>query len=194
MNLRQFTAKLCEKCGTYMIQHPTIHGYIKCHSCGYMKMENPIITLENYITSNSLHPELLNDPGYTKEIQDNANRLLDKVNAFLHELNISQAKVNSGWRSPTINTSIPNAAKGSNHLKALAVDLGDANGELRKIVLSKLDIAKKYGIYFEDMRWTPTWLHCQIVVPGSGKRIYIPSTAPAIKSDAWSGTYDSKFN
>lgn len=194
MSLTDYRAKLCEKCGSYMIQHKTLIGYIKCHSCGYQKMENPIITLENYITSTNSHPELLNDPGYTQEIKDNAGKLLDKVNAFLHELGIKEAKVNSGWRSPTINAGIPNAAKSSNHLKALAIDLSDKNGELRKLMLDNLEMAKKYGIYFEDMRWTPTWVHMQIVAPMSGKRIYVPSAAPAIKPDAWSGTYDAKYN
>lgn len=177
-----------------MIPHKSLRGYIKCHSCGYQKMENPIITLEQYITSNGQHPELLTDSGYTQEIKDNAGKLLDKVNAFLHELGISSAIANSGWRSPTINAGIPNAATGSKHLKALAIDLKDKDGELRKIILDNLQIAKNYGLYFEDMRWTPTWLHIQIVPPASGKRIFIPSTAPAIKPDAWSGTYDSQFN
>lgn len=194
MSLTQFRLKLCEKCGTYMIPHKTLHGYIKCHSCGYQKMENPIITLEQYITSNGQHPELLADSGYTQEIRDNAGKLLDRVNAFLHELGILSVVTNSGWRSPTINAGIPNAAKGSKHLKALAIDLRDKDGELRKIILNNLQIAKNYGLYFEDMRWTPTWLHIQIVPPASGKRIFIPSTAPAIKPDAWSGTYDPKFN
>lgn len=177
-----------------MLDNQKVNGYLKCHSCGYMKMVNPIITLEEYITSGDAHPEMLAANDYNKEVQDNANKLLDKVNAFLHDIGIDGVKVNSGWRSPEINAKIPGAAKSSNHLKALAIDLSDKDGNLRKIVLENLEKAQQYGLYFEDMRWTATWLHIQCVPPVSKHRIYVPSTAPATKPDAWSGTYDKKFD
>jgi DNA-directed RNA polymerase subunit M/transcription elongation factor TFIIS len=190
MNLRDFGSQLCDKCGTYMVPHKTISGYVKCHHCGYQKMENPIITLESYLMDR--HITYKNE--YTKEIEQNAKNLLDKINAFLHEIGIKERKVNSGWRPAGINDTTQNAAKGSNHLKALAIDLEDKNGDLRTLVLKNLDKAKQYGIYFEDMRWTKGWIHMQIVPPKSGKRIYIPSTAPALDPNAWSGFYDKKYD
>ena len=32
----------------------------------------------------------------------------------------------------------------------------------------------------EDPQWTPTWVHLQIVPPGSRRRVYIPSSKPAL--------------
>jgi len=72
--------------------------------------------------------------------------------------------------------------------------MDDNSNNSNREIQTKLDIAKKYGIYFEDMRWTKTWLHCQIVAPKSGKRIYIPSNQPAIDPTAWSGIYPSEFD
>jgi len=34
------------------------------------------------------------------------------------------------------------------------------------------------GLWAEDFRWTPTWVHLQRIPPKSGKRIYIPSNSP----------------
>ena len=134
---------------------------------------------------------------YTKEISDNLDRLLGAMN----QVRAAYGKpmtVSSGWRPPSINGSIAGAAKKSNHMLGLAVDISDKDGKLREWVLSNLDLMQKLGIYFEDFRWTPTWVHFQVVSPKSSKRIFIPyadiKKNPMIAPDAWSGAYDSKYD
>jgi len=130
---------------------------------------------------------------YTKEISDNVDKLLEIMNKVRKAYNKPMI-IASGWRPAEINEGTSNAAKSSNHLKGLAVDIKDADGSLWKWVLLNLNLMKDLGIYLEDKRWTPTWVHFQIVPPKSKKRIYIPSTAPAKADDIWNGKYDSKYN
>jgi len=130
---------------------------------------------------------------YTSEISDN----IDKLLVIMNKVRAVYAKpmtVASGWRPPEVNDSTQNAAAGSNHLKGLAVDIKDADGKVMRWVLANMDLMQKLGIYLEDFRWTPTWVHFQIVPPGSGKRIYIPSVKPPISPDKWDGKYDAKYN
>jgi len=130
---------------------------------------------------------------FTQEISDN----LDKLLIILNKLQAAYGKrlpISSGWRPPAVNEATSNAAKKSNHLKGLAVDIADADGDFMRWCLSNLELMKELGVWFEDFRWTPTWTHCQIVPPGSGRRVYVPSTAPAPAPTRWAGTYDQKFD
>lgn len=130
---------------------------------------------------------------YTDEISDNIDNLLIAMNVIRKAYN-KPMTVNSGWRSTESNDKTANAAKKSNHLKGLAIDIKDNNGDLWKWVISNLDLMQKLGIYLEDKRWTPTWVHFQIVSPKSKKRIFIPSTSPARAGTAWDGKYNPKYN
>ena len=130
---------------------------------------------------------------YTEEISNNIDSLLEIINQVRIAYNKPMI-VASGWRPAEINESTSNAAKNSNHIKGLAVDIKDTDGKLWKWVILNLDLMKRLGLYFEDKRWTPTWVHFQIIPPKSSKRIYIPSTAPAKADDIWDGKYDSKYN
>jgi hypothetical protein len=56
-------------------------------------------------------------------------------------------------------------------------------------ILQNIDIVKNLGIYIEDFRWTPTWVHLQIKAPNSKKTIYIPNDKPAPAPDRWDGKY-----
>lgn len=131
---------------------------------------------------------------YTQQISDN----IDKFLSIFNQVRAAYGKpmtVNSGWRPPAINEATSNAAKGSNHLWGLAADIADPDGSLWKWVLFNLDLMQKLGLYMEDKRYTPTWVHFQCVKPGSGHRIYIPSAAPAPAPDIWDGNYDrSKYD
>lgn len=129
---------------------------------------------------------------YTKEISDNLDKLLEVMNKVRSAYG-KPMTVSSGWRPAAINSATSGAAAKSNHMIGLAVDIKD-DGSVRKWVLDNLQLMKDLGLYFEDWRWTPTWCHFQIVPPKSGKRIYVPSTAPAKEPNAWSGKYDSKFD
>lgn len=118
----------------------------------------------------------------TGAIRDNA---LKTVAATRKLLTLAEAEtglvwdtVTSGWRPKSVNDATANAAKGSNHLLALAVDIGDPDRTLAQWCVSNPDKLAECGIWIEDPRFTATWLHAQIVQPKSGKRIYIPSTKP----------------
>ena len=130
---------------------------------------------------------------YTQEISDNIDKMLEMLNV-VRERYAKPMYVSSGWRPPSVNEKLSNAGKKSNHMVGLACDFKDPDGKLRDWVIEHLEWLSGLGFYFEDFRWTPGWVHFQIVPPGSHRRIYIPSTAPARDPNAWSGQYDPKLN
>jgi len=71
-------------------------------------------------------------------------------------------------------------AKDSQHRNGRAVDVYDPHRQLASWCLAHPQELEKRGLHMEDPRWTPTWVHLQDVPPGSGKLVYIPSTAPAL--------------
>lgn len=130
---------------------------------------------------------------YTAEVSQNLDNLL----VILNKIQTAYGKkftVNSGWRPAAVNAGIPGAAVASNHMKGLAADIADADGEVMRWTIENLDLMKSLGVHMEDWRWTPTWTHYQIVPPKSGNRIYIPSTKPAIEPNRWAGKYLGKYN
>ena len=130
---------------------------------------------------------------YTQEISDNINLLLVPMNQIRNSW-AQPMRVNSGWRPAAINAKTPGAASHSKHTEGLAVDISDVSGDLMRWVLANLQMMKDLGIYFEDFRWTPTWVHFQLGAPKSGKRIFIPNAQPPLAPDRWDGIYDSTFN
>jgi len=63
----------------------------------------------------------------------------------------------------------------SKHLFGQACDFVCSDiKDFQKWILANEDLCKKLDIYFEDFSATPTWVHCQIVPPNSGKRFFIP--------------------
>ena len=117
----------------------------------------------------------------TAEVNANAQITVAKVNELLARAGRNDINtVNSGWRPQGVNDATSNAAKSSRHLTAEAVDLPDADRVLAEWCVDNLDILKDIGLWMEDPRWTPSWVHLQIVPPGSGKIVYIPSNKPAL--------------
>lgn len=105
---------------------------------------------------------------YNDTIGDNADKLLLNVNALLNELGIEEAKVSSGWRPPSINGALTNAAKKSAHMIGLAVDiLDDKNQTLGKLVASRPELLKKYNLWLEDLGSTrgqfSNWVHLDLM-------------------------------
>jgi hypothetical protein len=128
----------------------------------------------------------------TPEIDANIANTISKVDAFFMycpDILI----INSGLRDPQSNRAAGGAIN-STHLTGQAIDLSDKDGKIWKFVLDNLDLAQQIGLWFEDKRWTPTWVHIQIVPPKSRRRIYIPNTNPPLNSALFSGKYDSKFD
>lgn len=120
----------------------------------------------------------------TDTIRNNAADLLGKVNLLLSWAKndgIRAEYVASGWRPAAVNDATLGAAHNSKHLTGDAVDLRD-NGvrDLARWCLRNQDALEEIGLWMEDPKWTPTWVHLQRVPPGSRRRVYVPSTAPAL--------------
>jgi len=127
---------------------------------------------------------------FTDVIQGQGAEVVRRVNSILAAyeeasgiplpLNAVGTHVASGWRPAAVNEATSNAASHSKHLSAQACDVYDPNRELARWCVENEDVLKEVGVWCEDFRWTPTWAHFQIVPPGSGKRIYVPSTKPPL--------------
>src|SRR3990167_8931000 len=139
-----------------------------------------MITLRTYwMGRDATHAEELTD-----EINRNARITVDKANELLERAGRSDIdQVASGWRPASVNDATQNAARSSRHLTAEAVDLPDTDRILAGWCVDNLDSLKEIGLWMEDPRWTPTWVHLQVVPPKSGKLVYIPSSAPAKDPD-----------
>lgn len=136
----------------------------------------------------------LTEPYRTPELEATAEAMLAKVDALREEAEgdgvefcvdpdtgteISGAKGGSGaggFRPPNSGTGAPN----STHKTAHAVDVYDPQRRFASWCLAHLDRVREHGLYMEDPRWTPGWVHLQDVPPKSGKLCYVPSTAPAL--------------
>lgn len=127
----------------------------------------------------------------TAGLRTNAAKTVDRVNLLLERAAAegiepaidakSASQVASGWRPRAVNEATSNAAKSSTHIVGLAVDLRDTpDRDLARWCCRNLGELEELGLYMEDPQWTPTWVHLQIVPPHSGRRVYVPSTAPAM--------------
>lgn len=139
-----------------------------------------MITVEAYFMGRDLtHSEEL-----TEEIMANAQRTVERVNDLLRRANRSDIDtVRSGWRPKAVNDSTANAATGSRHLTGHAVDLPDNDRTLATWIADNLDELEAVGLWAEDFRWTPTWVHVQTVPPRSGKLVYVPSSSKPLDPD-----------
>jgi len=120
----------------------------------------------------------------TDEIIFNAGVTVSKANDWLSLAGRSDiTSVNSGWRPQSVNDATSNAAKGSKHLMALAVDLPDADGLLAEWMMDNVESLKECGLWAEHPGWTAGWVHLQTVAAGNPPRpqvrVFIPSSAPA---------------
>lgn len=149
----------------------------------------------NYVDKCSLLMKRAVEADLSQELQQNLATLEQRVNALLADIAYAgPVRVTSGYRPVALNATIANAGANSWHTKCAAVDLADADGKLWAALIANVEVCKKHKIWLEDKRWTPTWVHLQIYPPKSGKRIFVPSSAPAKAPKAWSGQYDKKHD
>lgn len=142
------------------------------------------ITLDDYITASNKYPERAKSPELTQPVKDNAIILLEKVNALLADLGISGPfKVSSGFRPSSVNSATPNAAKRSMHQTGMAIDiLDDKKQKIAKLILSRPDLLKKYGLWLESPehtigKWT-NWCHLDMdstIRKDRPVRVFIPA-------------------
>jgi hypothetical protein len=147
-----------------------------------------MITLGEYwMGRNNTHPADL-----TEEITSNATLLLERVNRLLQLADTEDVGpgidaatgtfVASGWRPPSVNDATSNAAQASRHITGRAIDLRDHSPDraLARWCLRNRAQLEAIGLWMEDPQWTPSWVHLQCVPPGSGRRVYVPSSKPAL--------------
>lgn len=143
-----------------------------------------LIATDYFMGRDLAYPQHLTD-----EIRSNAAELLGRVNLLLSWAVADQVRpasdartgtaVASGWRPPAINEATSNAAAKSRHLTGEAIDLRDTGTrDLARWCLRNIDALEEIGLWMEDPQWTPTWVHLQIVPPGSHRRVYCPSSKP----------------
>jgi hypothetical protein len=147
------------------------------------------------ISAKELNP---NNYPTSDEQSSNLSTLLDKMNQVRQAYG-KPMTVNSGLRSDADQARINPSAPKSKHLLGAACDINDPDGSLWKWVMDNLDLMQQLGLYFEDPRWTHHpdnhgWVHFQILPPASGKRIFVPSSAPAMAPNFWNGQYDHSLD
>lgn len=116
------------------------------------------------------------------EIDANLATLLERMNKVRTAYN-KPMTVTSGLRSKADQIRIYNQ-KGitdlkkiplaSKHLIGAACDISDPKGVLAKWVQENMPLMEEIGLWFEDFKSTPTWVHFQIQPPKSGARIFKP--------------------
>jgi hypothetical protein len=145
-----------------------------------------VITLEQYFMGR----DALFPGECTLAVGSNAERTVERINRALElaaadgvEPGIDVKTGNfvaSGWRPRSINHALErtsNAAAASAHIVAEACDLQERmpGRDLARWALKNLDKLEEIGLWMEDPRWTPDWVHWQTRPPHSGLRVYRPS-------------------
>ena len=117
----------------------------------------------------------------TDEVRKNAPEMVRRANELLNRFytDIPEAAtrtVNSGWRPPSRNRTVPGAAVRSWHMRGAAIDLSDADEELDDWLMSPNgeQALQDIGLWHELPEYTPRWAHVQMFPPGSKRLHFIP--------------------
>lgn len=120
-----------------------------------------LISLDDYITASGKYPARASSPELTEEVLKNAKVLLEKLNAFLNELGVTEVKVSSGFRPSSANAKA-GGAKRSAHMTGEACDLADRDGALDRLIEQNHELLKKYNLWLEAPAKTASWTHLDI--------------------------------
>ena len=101
----------------------------------------------------------------------NLDDLCRKVNALGYQ---PPMRASSCLRSIKDQQRVNPSAMGSSHLYGSAVDIADPKGELKKWLETRWGELVNCGLYMEDPKSTPTWVHLQTYAPKSMNRIFKP--------------------
>lgn len=139
-----------------------------------------MIKLDAWITSSNRYPDRAKSSELTAEVKNNAQDLLDKVNALLKDIGwTEEVSISSGFRPSAINANVKGAAKKSAHMSGLALDIFQAKptNKLGLLIREKQKsdkILEKHGLMMESLEATvgvnSLWVHLDCV-----KRNYRPS-------------------
>lgn len=109
----------------------------------------------------------------SSELLGNLNTIVPRANELLEAFGEYRG-VNSGYRRPADNAQVASPKAKSPHLVCAAVDLEDKDRKLSEFCLNNLDLLEKIGLWMEDVKSTPTWVHVQCYAPRSGHRVFEP--------------------
>jgi len=143
-----------------------------------------MITVQDYLRQHGAgHEDELTD-----DMRLEAQVVVNAANAILDGFGEPRA-LRSGWRPKSVNDRTPNAARSSKHIVCKAVDIADDDGRLKQFVFQTDEdggypVLERYKVWAEYGSATPTWLHIQIVPPGSGRRVFFPNSAWAARAAA----------
>lgn len=101
----------------------------------------------------------------------NLEDLCRKINALGYQ---PPMRASSCLRSLADQKRINPSAMGSSHLYGCAVDIADPKGELKKWLETRYGELVNCGLYMENPKATPTWVHLQTYAPKSMSRIFNP--------------------
>ena len=108
----------------------------------------------------------------TRQMSENMCRLLVAIN-MLRDRYSKPLIVSSGYRPASLNAAA-GGRPGSAHMTCEAIDIADANGELKKWLVANPSTLEDLDLYQEDPTVTTTWVHLQTRKTASGKRIFLP--------------------
>lgn len=143
-----------------------------------------MITLAQYLGPYAEHVDA------SAAVRAAAARMLEKVNR-IHALAEADGHVfptnpatgsrvsgrgNGGFRPQDCEVGSPN----SPHKLGRGVDTYDPQRSFARWCLRNLARLEAEGLYMEDPRWTPTWVHLDDRGPKSGRRVFVPSSSPAL--------------
>lgn len=138
------------------------------------------MTIEDVITASGRYPERMQSTELTPEVLNNIENFLKHVIPFLKEFGVLKVNITSGFRPSKVNQNI-GGAKRSLHQIGLAIDIADANGQLKEVIrqnaekYGKDDLLHKYNLWMENEAHTPTWCHIDMGKRRERKiRIFIP--------------------
>lgn len=135
------------------------------------------ITVDDVITSSGRYPDRANSPELTDEVKSNIEKLVDKVNALLNELNWEGGiSISSGFRPSAVNSKVKGAAKKSAHQTGEALDImqpknNNALGLAIRIIQNNQGvngILGKHGLMMESLEATvgtsTSWTHLDMKI------------------------------
>lgn len=133
------------------------------------------VTVDDVLTTSGKYRKRAIDFPPTPEMMINAARLaraLSSVSLSTHR----DLVLTSGYRPTPINRKV-GGAPNSWHIHCAAADVADPKWELAKWVRAEEAFCAHLGLWMEDPRDTPGWVHFQIYPPASHTRFFRPRGA-----------------
>lgn len=120
--------------------------------------------------SHILREEILKGQDCPPDLEANLANLLIALNKFRAVYAVPMF-CTSGLRDPVHNAAV-GGKPGSAHLTCEAADFADDKRLLRDFCLGNLPLLEECGLWMEDPKWTPGWVHLQS--RAAINRVFIP--------------------